>query len=70
MTGFPYPRRNEKVEERFIGNAYIYCEKEKEQILKNKVTGPSTQEYLSQFYEELESEKQRLTSRHGKKCSL
>ena len=24
--------------------------------MKNKVTGPSTQEYLSQFYEELESE--------------
>ena len=49
-------RAGMKVEERFIGNAYIYCEKEKEQILKNKVTGPSTQEYLSQFYEELESE--------------
>ena len=49
-------RAGMKVEERFIGNAYIYCEKEKAQILKNKVTGPSTQEYLSQFYEELESE--------------
>ena len=45
-----------KVEERFIGNAYIYREKEKAQILKNKVTGPSTQEYLRPFYEELESE--------------
>ena len=49
-------RAGMKVEERFIGNAYIYREKEKAQILKNKVTGPSTQEYLSQFYEELESE--------------
>ena len=36
-------RAGMKVEERFIGNAYIYCEKEKAQILKNKVTGPSTQ---------------------------
>ena len=45
-----------KVEERFIGNAYIYREKEKAQILKNKVTGPSTQEYLKPFYEEFESE--------------
>ena len=43
-------RAGMKVEERFIGNAYIYCEKEKEQILKNKVTGPSTQEYLSSIY--------------------
>ena len=44
------------MEERFIGNAYIYREKEKAQILKNKVTGPSTQEYLRPFYEELEAE--------------
>ena len=49
-------RAGMKVEERFIGNAYIYCEKEKAQILKNKVTGPSTQEYLRPFYEELEAE--------------
>ena len=59
-------RAGMKVEERFIGNAYIYREKEKAQILKNKVTGPSTQEYLRPFYEELEAEKQRITSRHGK----
>ena len=49
-------RAGMKVEERFIGNAYIYREKEKAQILKNKVTGPSTQEYLRPFFEELESE--------------
>ena len=49
-------RAGMKVEERFIGNAYIYREKEKAQILKNKVTGPSTQEYLRPFYEELEAE--------------
>lgn len=35
-------RAGMKVEERFIGNEYIYREKEKAQILKNKVTGPST----------------------------
>ena len=49
-------RAGMKVEERFIGNAYIYREKEKAQILKNKVTGPSTQEYLRPFFKELESE--------------
>ena len=48
------------MEERFIGNAYIYREKEKAQILKNKVTGPSTQEYLRPFFEELESENRGL----------
>ena len=52
-------RAGMKVEDRFIGNAYIYREKEKAQILKNKVTGPSTQEYLRPFYEELESENRR-----------
>ena len=49
-------RAGMKVEERFIGNAYIYREKRKAQILKNKVTGPSTQEYLRPFFKELESE--------------
>ena len=53
-------RAGMKVEERFIGNAYIYREKEKAQILKNKVTGPSTQEYLRPFFEELESENRGL----------
>ena len=53
-------RAGMKVEERFIGNAYIYREKEKTQILKNKVTGPSTQEYLRPFFEELESENRGL----------
>ena len=46
-------RAGMKVEERFIGNAYIYREKEKAQILKNKVTGPSTQEYLRPFLNNL-----------------
>ena len=36
-------RAGMKVEERFIGNAYIFREKEKKQILKNGITGPSTQ---------------------------
>mgnify|MGYP000037297730 CR=1 FL=1 len=43
-------RAGMKVEERFIGNAYIYREKEKAQILKNKVTGPSTQEYFKTIF--------------------
>ena len=30
----------------FIGNAYIYGEKEKNQILKGGVTGQTTQEFL------------------------
>lgn len=46
-------RASMSVEERFIGNAYIYREKEKDQILKNGVTGISTQEYLRPFYEEI-----------------
>lgn len=48
-------RAGMKVEERFIGNAYIYREKEKAQILKNGTIGPSTQEFLRPFYEEIES---------------
>ena len=47
-------RAGMKVEERFIGNAYIFREKEKKQILKNGITGPSTQEFLRPFYEEIE----------------
>ena len=47
-------RAGMKVEERFIGNAYIYREKEKAQILKNGITGPSAQEFLHPFYEEIE----------------
>lgn len=47
-------RAGKKVEERFIGNAYIYREKEKNEILKNGVTGLTTQEYLKPFYEEIE----------------
>ena len=45
-------RAGKKVEERFIGNAYIYGEKEKNQILKGGVTGQTTQEYLNPFYKE------------------
>ena len=47
-------RAGMKVEERFIGNAYIYREKEKAQILKNGITGPSAQEFLHPFYEKIE----------------
>ena len=59
-------RAGMKVEERFIGNAYIYREKEKAQILKNKVTGPSTQEYLRPFFKELESENRGSLRDNGK----
>ena len=47
-------RAGMKVEERFIGNAYIYREKEKAQILKNGITGPSAHEFLHPFYEKIE----------------
>ena len=49
-------RAGMKVEERFIRNAYIYREKEKMQMLKKKIKGPSTQNYLRSFYEEIEEE--------------
>ena len=62
-------RAGMKVEERFIGNAYIYREKEKAQILKNKVTGPSTQEYLSHFMKSLR-QKTEAHFKTWKKCSL
>ncbi len=62
-------RAGMKVEERFIGNAYIYREKEKAQILKNKVTGPSTQEYLRPFLKNL-SQKTEDHFETWKKCSL
>ena len=42
------------VEERFIGNAYIYREKEKNEILRGGVTGKTTQEYLNPFYKEID----------------
>ena len=50
-------RAGKKVEERFIGNAYIYGEKEKNQILKGGVTGQTTQEYLNPFYKEIENDR-------------
>ena len=48
-------RAGMSVEERFIGNAYIYREKEKRQILRNPIQGPSTQEFLKPFYTRLGS---------------
>lgn len=50
-------RAGKKVEERFIGNAYIYGEKEKNQILKGGVTGQTTQEFLKPFYKEIENDR-------------
>ena len=47
-------RAGKKVEERFIGNAYIYREKEKNEILRGGVTGKTTQEYLNPFYKEID----------------
>ena len=52
-----YKRQGKKVEERFIGNAYIYGEKEKNQILKGGVTGQTTQEFLKPFYKEIENDR-------------
>lgn len=43
-------RAGMSVEERFIGNAYIYREKEKQQILRNPIQGPSTREFMKPFY--------------------
>ena len=43
-------RAGMSVEERFIGNAYIYREKEKKQILRNPIQGPSTREFMKPFY--------------------
>ena len=43
-------RAGMSVEERFIGNAYIYREKEKRQILRNPIQGPSTREFMKPFY--------------------
>lgn len=50
-------RAGKKVEERFIGNAYIYGEKEKNQILKGGVKGQTTQEFLKPFYKEIENDR-------------
>ena len=67
-------RAGKKVEERFIGNAYIYREKEKNQILKGGVTGQTTQEYLKPFYKEIENdsffEKTDRTKHIDKVCSI
>ena len=60
-------RAGKKVEERFIGNAYIYREKEKNEILKNGVTGLTTQEYLKPFYEEIEYSENSTGSGHKTK---
>ena len=43
-------RAGMSVEERFIGNAYIYREKEKKQFLRNPIQGPSTREFMKPFY--------------------
>ena len=43
-------RAGMSVEERFIGNAYIYREREKRQILRNPIQGPSTREFMEPFY--------------------
>ncbi len=63
-------RAGMSVEERFIGNAYIYREKEKQQILRNPIQGPSTREFMKPFYTALGNQTAgKEAERHGK-CSL
>ena len=43
-------RRGQKVEERFIGNAYIFKKREREKILKKPVYAPSADKVCKPFY--------------------
>ncbi len=44
-------RRGQKVEERFIGNAYIFKKREREKILKKPVYAPSADKVCKPFYD-------------------
>lgn len=46
-------RRGKDLEERFIGNAYIFSEKERKQLLKITTDAPSAMEITKPFYEQV-----------------
>ena len=45
-------RRGKRLEERFIGNAFIFTDKERKQVLKIKTNAPSTKDVVKPFYDE------------------
>lgn len=45
-------RAGQRVEERFIGNAHIFTDEERRELLKNPTDTPSCQEFLRKTYEE------------------
>ena len=46
-------RRGKDLEERFIGNAYIFSEKERKQLLKIKTDAPDAKEITKPFYDKV-----------------
>jgi asparagine synthase (glutamine-hydrolysing) len=46
-------RRGKAIEERFIGNAYIFSEKERKALLKIKTDAPPAQEITKPFYDKV-----------------
>ncbi len=53
-------RRGKDLEERFIGNAYIFSEKERKQLLKIKTDAPDAKEITKPFYDKV-SDKDAVT---------
>ncbi|MCD8328919.1 MAG: asparagine synthase (glutamine-hydrolyzing) [Ruminococcus sp.] len=49
-------RRSKDLEERFIGNAYIFTEKERKALLKIKTDAPDAKEITKPFYDKVEGE--------------
>ncbi len=49
-------RRSKDLEERFIGNAYIFTEKERKALLKIKTDAPDAKEITKPFYNKVEGE--------------
>ncbi|MCD7726909.1 MAG: asparagine synthase (glutamine-hydrolyzing) [Ruminococcus sp.] len=49
-------RRSKDLEERFIGNAYIFNEKERKALLKIKTDAPDAKEITKPFYDKVEGE--------------
>ncbi len=47
-------RRSQDLEERFIGNAFIFNTKERKELLKFKTTAPSPNDITRQFFNEVE----------------
>lgn len=46
-------RGSKSIEERFIGNAFMFTEKERKELLKNKTTAPSPYELTKPFYDKI-----------------